>query len=185
MVDVKKTITSIFIVPTLKINKELLMDNGFVNGYIKDENKELNYENSVCVLFKPDNLDKFRTFLDGEYERTKSIIEDYDYEGGYVVVVYQLDKNFRNDFTLIKKGLYSKTSPEFQKLFPKIIKIKKDGMQKDEVSLQYMIFNRTPLLIEFWENKLGVTFDDQQEIWHAFILENETLNINKILENVE
>lgn len=185
MVDVKKTITSIFIVPTLKINKELLMDNGFINGYIKDENKELNYENSVCVLFKPNNLDKFRTFLDGEYERTKSIIEDYDYEGGYVVVVYQLDKNFKNDFTLIKKGLYSKTSPEFQKLFPKIIKIKKDGMQKDEVSLQYMIFNRTPLLIEFWENKLGVTFDDQQEIWHAFILEDETLNINKILENVE
>ncbi len=181
--DVKKTITSIFFVPTLKINKELLMDNGFINGYIRDENKELNYENSVCVLFKPNNLDKFRTFLDGEYERTKNIIEDYDYEGGYVVVVYQLDKNFTKDFALIKRGLYSKTSVEFQKLFPKVVKITKNGLQKDEVSLQYMIFNRTPHLIEFWENKLGVTFDDQQEIWHAFILEDETLNINKLLEN--
>jgi len=182
-VDVKKTITSIFFVPTLKINKELLMDNGFINGYIKDENRELNYENSVCVLFKPKDLDRFRTFLDGEYERTKNIIEDYDYEGGYVVVVYQLDRNFKKDFALIKRGLYSKTSVEFQKLFPKVVKITKNGLQKDEVSLQYMIFNRTPHLIEFWENKLGVTFDDQQEIWHAFILEDETLNINKLLEN--
>ena len=183
--DVKKTITSIFIVPTLKINKELLMDNGFINGYIKDENKELNYENSVCVLFKPNDLDKFRNFLDGEYERTKNIIEDYDYEGGHVVVVYQLDKNFRKDFALIKKGLYSKTSVEFQKLFPKVIKITKNGLHKDEVSLQYMVFNRTPQLIEFWQNRLEVTFDDEQEVWHEFNLENETLNINKIIENVK
>ena len=183
--ELNKTITSIFIVPTLKINKESLTINGFINGYIKDEQKELNYENSVYLLFKPVDIDKFRRFLDDEYERTKSIIEDYDYTNGFVVVVYELDKNFRKDFELIKKGLYSKTSTEFQKLFSKVVKINRNGLQQDEVSLQHMVFNKTPKLIEFWENKLEVVFDNDQEVWHAFILENETLNINKIIENVK
>ena len=35
----KHTITSIFIVPTLSIGRDKLIDNGFVNGYIKDGNK--------------------------------------------------------------------------------------------------------------------------------------------------
>ena len=67
--DIKKTITSIFIVPTLSIPKEKLADNGYINGYIKDGKREIQYENAVYLLFKPENLDKFRDFLDDEYER--------------------------------------------------------------------------------------------------------------------
>jgi hypothetical protein len=100
------------------------------------------------------------------------------------VVVYQLDNKFKKDFGLIKEGLYSRTSKEFQALFPKIIKIKKNGLQKDEISLQYRVFNRTEDLIKFWEDKLGVEFDDDQEVWHAFILEDEILNIEKLKEYV-
>jgi hypothetical protein len=59
-----------------KIGKEKLIDNGFVNGYIKDGMRDTQYENAVYILFKPENLDKFRVFLDGEYERTKSIIDE-------------------------------------------------------------------------------------------------------------
>jgi hypothetical protein len=80
--------------------------------------------------------------------------------------------------------LYSRTSKDFQALFPKIIKIKKNGLQRDEISLQYRVFNRTEDLIKFWEDKLGVEFDDNQEVWHAFILENEILNIEKLKEHV-
>ena len=72
--EIKKTITSIFIVPTLSIGKEKLVDNGFINGYIKDGRREIQYNNAVYLLFKPENLDKFKDFLDEEYERTKSII---------------------------------------------------------------------------------------------------------------
>jgi hypothetical protein len=56
------------------------------------------YEDCVYLLFKPHDMDLFRDFIDSEYERTDNIVEDYDYEGGYVVVVYKLDENF-------KKGL--------------------------------------------------------------------------------
>ena len=72
--EIKKTITSIFMVPTLKVPNGSLKANGFINGYVKDDRKEIQYEDSIYVLFKPVDLDKFREFLDNEYERTKSVI---------------------------------------------------------------------------------------------------------------
>lgn len=182
--DIKKTITSIFIVPTLQISRQILLDNGYINGYIKDARRDMQYEGCVYLLFHPKNLDKFREFLDSEYERTKTVIDDYDYEDGFVVVVYQLNNKFKKDFGFIKEGLYSRTSKQFQALFPKIVKVKVDGLHRDEISLQYRVFNRTEDLIKFWEDKLGVEFDDNQEVWHAFILENEILNIEKLKEYV-
>ena len=184
MSDVKKTITSIFMVPTLKIPRGELQDNGFVNGYVSDGSREVQYDGCIYLLFQPKDLNKFREFLDSEYERTKAIVDDYDYQDGFVVVVYKLDSKFKKDFGLIREGLYSRTSKEFQALFPKIIKIKKNGLQRDEISLQYRVFNRTEDLIKFWEEKLGVEFDDDQEVWHAFIVEDEILNIEKLKEHV-
>ena len=64
----KNTISTIFLVPTLKIPKDLLIDNGFINGYAEEESGEHNYPFSVHLLFKPKNLDKFREFLEGEYD---------------------------------------------------------------------------------------------------------------------
>jgi hypothetical protein len=171
-------------VPTLKINRDHLYDNGFINGYVKDVRKDVQYENCIYLLFKPEDIDKFKDFLDGEYERTKSIIDDYDYEDGYIVVVYELNDKYKRDFEYVKNGKYSKTSKEFQSLFPKIVKIKTNGRYKDEISLQYRIFNHTEDLVQFWENKLDVKFDDDQELWHAFIEENEILNLDKIKEYV-
>lgn len=182
--EVKRTITSIFMVPTLGINKELLKDNGFINGYSRDGNREIQYEGSIYLLFKPKDLDKFREFLDGEYERTKTVIDDYDYENGFVVVVYELNSKFKKDFALIREGLYSKTSEQFQAIFPKIVKIKNNGLNKDEISLQYRVFNKTEDLKKYWEDKLGIEFDEEWEVWDGFQIENETLNLNKLKENV-
>lgn len=189
--EIKKTITSIFMVPTLKAPKDALRNNGFINAYIRDETRDVyevdgrdHYEGCIYLLFKPENLDQFREFLDAEYERTKNIVEDYDYEGGYVVVVYKLDESHSDDFKLIRTGKYSKTSKQFQIQFPKVIKIVKRGLSKDEISLQYRIFNRTQDLIDFWEEKLGIQFDDDQEVWDGFDEEKEILNINNIKEHV-
>jgi len=182
--EVKKTVTSIFIVPTLGIGRERLLDNGYINGYIKDERRDVQYENSVYVLFKPKDLYKFRNFLDSEYERTKQVIDDYDYEAGYVVVVYQIIKELASDITLIYEGKYSKTSKKFQSIFPKIVKLKLNGLHKDEISLQYRVFNKTEDLRQYWEDKLGVEFDEEWEVWDGFNEEQETLNLDKLKENV-
>lgn len=182
--EVKKNITSIFMVPTLKVPKDALRGNGFINAYVKDARKEDHYEGSIYLLFKPENLDKFREFLDNEYERTKAVIEDYDYEDGFVVVVYQLDDKYKKDFNLIKQGKYSKTSKDFQKLFPKVIKITRNGLHKDEISLQYRIFNKADDLVEFWEDKLGIDFiellGEDFEVWEGWDETKEILELDKI-----
>jgi hypothetical protein len=180
----KHTITSIFIVPTLSIGREKLIDNGFVNGYIKDSRKDIQYENAVYLLFKPQDLDKFRNFLDGEYEKTKSIIDDYDYEDGYVVVVYEINPKLKGDIELIKQGKYSQTSKKFQEIFPKVVKIRKSGLSRDEISLQYRVFNKTEDLVQFWEDKLGVELPHDVEVWHGFFEEEESLDLDKIKEYV-
>lgn len=182
--DVKKTITSIFIVPTLRINRDKLKGIGFINGYVSDCQREDQYENCVYVVFKPESIDKFKDFLQDEYERTVSVIEDYDYDDGVVVVVYQLDDEFQKDIGLIKLGKYSKTSKTFQELFPRIIKIKKQGLYRDEISLQYRIFNKTQDLREYWEEKLGIMLDDNMEVWTGWNEETESLNTQKLKENV-
>ena len=169
-------------VPTLGIDKEKLKTNNFLNAYIKDDRKDVQYENAVYLLFNPSDVDLFRDFLVTEYDRTKQIIDDYDYEDGFVVVVYKLDQKFKRDFELISHGKYSLTSEKFQALFPKIIKLTKNGLNRDEISLQYRIFNRTEDLIKFWEDKFDVVFDDEQEVWHGFFEEEETLNLDKIKE---
>jgi hypothetical protein len=182
--DAVKTITTIFIVPIFSIDKEKLKTNGFVNGFIKDSRKDVQYKDSVYLLFKPEDLDKFRDFLVDEYERTKQIIDDYDYEEGYVVVVYQIYTRLLPDIELVKQGKYSQTSTKFQQIFPKIVKIKKNGFQKDELSLQYRVFNKTEDLKQFWEEKFDMTFDDDMEVWHGFIEEKEILDLDKIKEHV-
>ena len=182
--DVKKTITTIFMVPTLGIDKDDIKSNGFINGYSRDGNRDVQYENCIYILFKPKDIDKFKEFLDGEYERTKSLVDDYDYDGGFIVVVYELDKKFKKDFTLVKEGLYSKTSSQFQSKFSKIVKIKRIGLQKDEISLQYRVFNKTEDLKKYWEDKFDLEFDDEWEVWDGFDLDKETLFIDKIKENV-
>jgi len=184
--EIKKNITSIFMVPTLKVPKDALRGNGFINAYIKDNRREDQYKESIYLLFKPKELDKFREFLDNEYERTKSIIEDYDYEDGYVVVVYQLNEKYRKDFDLIRQGKYSKTSADFQKNFPKIIKIYRGGLHKDEISLQYRIFNKNEDLVDFWEEKLGIDFKttvgNDFEVWDGWDEQKEILELDKIKE---
>jgi hypothetical protein len=46
------------------------------------------------------------------------------------------------------------------------------------------VFNKTEDLRQFWEDKFGVAFDEEMEVWGGFIEEDETLNLDKIKEHV-
>ena len=88
----KWTISSIFLLPTLRLNREKLKEFGFENAYIKDIEKEGEYENCLFLLFKPSDYDGFMDFVEREYDNKDSgILEDYDYAGGFVILVYKLD----------------------------------------------------------------------------------------------
>jgi len=172
-------------VPTLQISNEGLQKGDFINGYIKDPIHNIEYADSVFLLFKPRSINKFRQFLDNEYERTKDVVEDYDYKDGYVVVVYKLNMEFKEDFDLVRKGKYSSTSKKFQKLFPSVVKIVKNGLHKDELSLQCRIFNKTPDLVEFWETEFDMNFNEDWEVWRGWNEKEEILNIDKVRNYVE
>ena len=183
MGEVKKTISSIFMVPTVGLLKEIRDANGYLNAYSEDRIKNEPHEDCVYVLFRPNNLDKFREFLDSEYERTKDLICDYDYPNNLIILVYKLNPRFKADFHLIKMSRYSKTSPEFQALFPKVIKYKtEEGLQRDELTLQVRIFKKTPDLRKFWEDKFDVSLPDDIEVWEGYHLENEILTEEKLKE---
>lgn len=179
-----RNITTLFLIRPLGIAYADVQKYGFMNAYTKDVDQNYYSDDLVHLLFKPSNMDSFNDFLEKERD-TKDIIDDYDYEGGYVVIVYQNNPLYKSDIDLVKKGLYSKTSKAFQEIFPRVVKIVKNGRHKDEISLQYRIFNKTQDLINFWEEKLGITFTLDQEVWQGFHEEKETLNINHIKQNVQ
>ena len=185
MTEVKKTVTALFMVPTLKIGKERLIDNGYLNAFSKDAIKEKEYNDCIFVLFRPKDVEKFREFLEEEYERTKSIIEDYDHTKGFVVIVYKLDKEFKGDFDLIRKGKYSKTSRAFQQLFPEKTQITIGSVKKDMLSFQTMVFRKDKIVRDKWEAKLDVVLDEMYELHEGYHDENEILTdeiLNKYTE---
>ena len=99
-------------------------------------------------------------------------------------MVYQLNEKFNKDYELVKQGKYSKTSKTFQSEFPKSVKVVNSGLSRDEISLQVRVFKKSTDLVEFWEDKIGVTFTDEYEVWNGWDEEKEILNIDKIKEDV-
>jgi hypothetical protein len=183
--EIKKTVTSIFMVPMLNIPKGELRNNGFLNAYYRDDIWDKHPKNVIFLLFRPEDINRFIIFLDSENERTESVIEDYCYPDGFFVVAYQLNPKLKKDFDLVRLGKYSKTSPRFQKQFPKIVTVEKSGIHIEELSIQYRIFNKTIDLVKYWEDAFDTKFDKEQEVWDGFIEKNEILNIDKIKEYLQ
>jgi hypothetical protein len=65
-------------------------------------------------------------------------------------------------------------------MFPKVLKVMKNGLHRDEISLQYRIFNKTQDLREYWEERLGMELTDDMEVWNGFDNRNEELDLDNI-----
>lgn len=174
----KKTITSIFIMPTLGHNFPYLKSLGYIAAYAKDSSQDYQYDDAIYALFKPSNIEVFNTFLEKEYNRTNLLIEDYNLDKDHIVLVYKQLSRFKNDYDLIKQGKYSKTSKEFKELFPKYVYLYENGITKEETSIQHKIFNKSKDLIDYWREKVGTDLPEDQELWTTYEIENETLNFN-------
>jgi len=181
----RKTITSLFILPILNIDRYKLFKNNFINSYLGDINNDLYHQEDVIfLLFKPEAIDEFKIFLEEEYDKELPPLDDYDYEQGYVVVVYKLDMSFEKDFNLIKQGKYSKTSKKFKNMFPKNVTYISEPNGPKRESLQHMIFNKSEKLIDYFEELINTNLVTKEnlEVWHTFDEKTEILDINKLLE---
>lgn len=178
------TTSTLFLLPGLGIKEEeVRFRYGFINAYLKDEDREP-YERGVYLLFKPENVIEFEHFLEREKRRTAQLIEDYDYRGGYVVLVYVFPEEYLHEWKLFLKGRYSKFRDKYKVLLPDIeSKVDADGMPFTEMSIQYMIVFKADALKAYLEKRLGEELEEDAEYWGKPSVKKETLNINKILQS--
>lgn len=180
---IKKNCTTVFMVAPFGVGRERLASNGFIGAYLGDVDKpELHYERGIYFLFKPENIMDFQDFLYEERERGAKIVEDYDYEEGFVVMIYLLDDRYKEDYKKFLEGKYSKFSQEFKKNFPEKVIINTGGYEREEITTQQRIFNKDISLKEYWEDFFNIDMGDL-ELWSKPNLEKDSeeyINITKI-----
>lgn len=170
----RKNCTTIFLLPSIGHTRQKLLPYGFLSAYLDDINHPIHYEDSIYVLFKPENMVEFVKFISKEYIRNPFILQDYDYPEGFVVVVYHINEKFRPDFELFLEGKYSQFSDEYKALFPKSI----TKMGKTIYSLQYRLFNRTKDIRTLWERRIGQKIPEDMELWSIPDMSKEVLDIS-------
>lgn len=202
------TDTGLFLLPCYGRSLKEWKNFGFINCYLSDVDREKVNDTDIhlYLLFKP-ATEPLRVKQLGGYETVEKdsqsarlqtlienfeemdtkhlfLLEDYDYEDGYIVLVLKFPEKFRKDYNRYLRGSYSLFSDEFKKTLPETIitefvnefnKIEKLSGK----SLQYMITHKSDRLKEYQEEKYGLDLTDANEYYHKISLENETLNINK------
>jgi len=183
--EVKKTCTTIFLLPGIGLKRQNLLKHGFISAYIDDKNHDVHYDTSIYLLYKPEQVEEFQKFLTSEYKRTPLLVEDYDYPGGYVVTVYKFPAEFLEEYDLFLKGKYSKFRKKYVDLFPMKVEVfnERTHMYSERYSLQYHIFERTDAIRKYWEERLGYKDGElptDLEYWSIPEKEKETLDINTV-----
>ncbi len=106
----KTTISRVFMVRTLGLQKDVLDKYGFINSFSKDQSAGIEFNKDFVILaFRPSNQTQFQQFVNSETRRTQLLIRNYSYPCGIKMLVYKLDPRFAADFELVRQGKYSKT----------------------------------------------------------------------------
>lgn len=183
--EVKKTCTTIFLIPGVGLKRQNLLKHGFISAFMDDKNHDVHYENAVYLLYKPEQVEEFQKFLTSEYKRTPLLVEDYDYPGGYIVTVYKFPAEFMEEYKLFLEGKYSKFRKKYIELFPMRVEVfdTETHTHKEKYSLQYHVFGRTPAIRKYWEDILGYKpgeLPEDLEYWSIPDKDKETLDINAL-----
>jgi len=174
-----RTNTSLFLLPGVGLDISMLKPFGFINAYIGDIKAD-HYSYCIYLLFKPTNIEKFNDFLNEQYISTGLIVDEYDYDGGFVVVVYKFPEDYQQEYKLFLSGKYSQFRKKYKDLFPIEIDSEDDAGPFTQPSFFFHVFNRTKELEKYWFDKIGEKLDKDGEYWSRPDVVKETLNIEKI-----
>ena len=83
------------------------------------------------------------------------------------MLVYQFDKKWQEDIDIIMTGKFSKVSEEYKSLMPVTIK-SKDGSNKERLTMQHSIFNKSESLKKYWFELYGLEFAEEDEVWEFY-----------------
>lgn len=182
--QVKKNKTTLFLLPILGLDWIDLVNNGFVNAFLGDDEYEIICDNHLFLLFNPL---KFTVAFENFCQKLRSnplFSLEYDcpnYEEGKVMFVFGIPSEYQHILPNFKRGEYSKMDKRFvNKFFPKFI----DG----KVSIRWKVFYKDPSLRAFWEEKLSnkvgseeslVSLDDNVELWDIPEAKEEIINFKQ------
>jgi hypothetical protein len=180
----KSTLTTILLLPAIGLSRRSLLKYGFINAYLADIDAEIKFKDCVYLLFRPDSIEKFEAFFLRE-RTSENFVTQYDYEGGYIVLVYSILDKFKEDYKIFLEGKYSQFSTEYRETFPKFVRVinPETGQQENQISLQFHIINKSAALKNMWEEELKVKFKDlgeDMEVWEKYNIHKETLDIEQI-----
>lgn len=192
--------STMFLLKGLGLHMPDLNKYGFISAFVDDINHDIKYESSVFVLFKPEILEDLQRFISKEYKRTDFLKEDYDYEGGFVVMAYKFPEKFKLDYQRFLMGQYSQFSKEYKSLFPTMVTVKReDGTTHQTYDVTYHIFNKSKSLRKYLSKKAygevaieGTNeteplewLDEETELWSSpSLTTKDVLDINKIKEQL-
>lgn len=194
----ESTDSTLFLLPCFGIPYKELKELGFINCYIADKHRtKVNERDThLYLLFRPDpkqalNLIIKIAKLEQQDIDHSVLLEDYNYEDGYTVLVFKFPDRFKKDYDKFLNGKYSRFSKEFQETFPenKVIQFTNEFNKIEKLagkSTQWMIINKDPRIKRFVESKYdGISLDEAPEYWHMPIMEKETLDIDQIQKELE
>jgi len=176
----KYNCSTLFILkPVIGVNWGILGEEfGLINSYLRDRAREDLTGELLFVLFKPIDFDYFEMFLE-EQSESEHFLEDYDYAGGYVVMVYKIPEWLKPDFELFKQGKYSKFSNLLKNCYDKEVK----AFLKPIPTFQWEVFNKSKSLREELEEYIGSAIDKNSEIWELPDQEKkEVLDIQQFIK---
>lgn len=177
--------STLFLLHPLGLNRHNLNQFGFVNCYLSDKNREISVQRPVLILLHPEDMELMQLFIEEEYSRTANLIEDYDYEGGWVVLVYSFPERWKKEYETFIEGKYSQFSKKFKEIYPKVIRTSEEGdPPKDIISVQYNIVNKTQDWKEMLERDLGIIISDEEQEYWKKPNGKEIMDVKKIKEEI-
>jgi hypothetical protein len=144
--------------PCIGLSKEKLEKAGLINTYMEWEGDEIKREEpTIYLLFNslyPEALGELITIMD----KRELIVDEWD-ENERVIIALRVPKMFHPDYRVFITGKYSRYSDAMKAMF-------NDKPSKDEKvlkwpkSMEWLIFDRHPIMKNFIIKKYGLDDDD-------------------------
>ena len=149
---------------------------GLLNSFLEDEDCEEFDGDYLFILLQPNNVDVLEVLIAQQEADNLNFIGEYDYEGGFIVLVYSIPEHMKEDFEKFKQGKYSQMSKAFQQLHSPTI----NRGNTEEMSFQHMVFSKNEEFREKMSEYLGIQIDKGSELWSVPSLsDREILKISK------
>lgn len=179
-----KTKTWMFLVPGLGIDPLRLDECGLINAYLGDVDSEVDEDvlgKEVYLLFLPENPQLLGALTE-DYEEV--VVDEYDHEGGHVMIVCAWPKQWAEEMELFLKGKYSRFSKEYKELFARIPS-KDEAAAGLDRSFAWRVFEKDPVIRKVIEDKIGQDLPENSEVASAPKIEDEIFDIRKFLVKEE